>query len=282
MAEQGPTARQRKLAALLKRYRDEAGFIQEDAAELIGIERTKLVRIEGGRRIPTVADVEKILDAYGPADETTRRGIIRLTEQVRQRGWWAPFTDVLAGSYAELEHAADRIRMFQVQLVPGLLQTEDYARLLIAKHFPDLPEEEIDRRVQVRMTRQAMLKRKNPPRLEFILTEEVLRRPVGGRDMMRDQLGHLLAASTRPHVSVRIIPIDRGHYASIGGGNLVLFEFNSVVDLNVAYLETIVGGRYEENASQVRACSLIYDRLAESALPEDESAALIGTIMKET
>lgn len=280
MTKQGPTARQRKLASELRRLREAAGLNPEQAAGLLGWSRPKLVKIETASQLPSVSDVERILDAYGPA-EPLRLALLKLARDVRQRGWWTSFSDVLAGSYAELEYAASRIRTWQPQLVPGLLQTEDYARTLIRGHFPDLPTEEIDRRVQARMTRRTMLARENPPRLECVLTEEVLRRPVGGRDVMRAQLRTLLAAVERPNISLRVVPIERGHYPSIGTGGLVLFEFDSLVDLSVAYMETVAGGRYEENITEVRACTVMFERVADAALDEKDSAGLVRTIAKE-
>ncbi|SEG45343.1 Helix-turn-helix domain-containing protein [Thermomonospora echinospora] len=283
MTEHGPTTRQRRLAAELRKLREANGLTMDRAATALGWPQSKLSELETARQIPKTGDVEAILATYGGVDQAVKLALLQLVRDVRQRGWWASFGDVLSGSYAELEYAADRIRIWQVQLVPGLLQTEDYARTLIRRHFPDESDAEIDRRVQVRVTRRAMLTRQKPPRLEVLLAEEVIRRPVGGREIMRGQLGALLHAGQRPNVSIRVVPISAGDYPSMGTGGVVLFEFDesSVVDLSVAYLETMAGSRYEEDISQVRACSLMYDRIAEFALTESDSADLIRTTMKE-
>ncbi|WP_119728318.1 DUF5753 domain-containing protein [Thermomonospora amylolytica] len=281
MAKQGPTVRQRQVARVLRELRERRQLSQGTAAGLLGWDRTKLVKLETADRIPTVADVEKIVEAYGDADQAVTLALLQLTREVRQRGWWVPFTDVLSGAYAELEHAAARIRMFQAQLVPGLLQTEGYARTLIAGDHPGLPDAEVDRRVQVRMTRRAMLSRQDPPRLEVVLAEEVLRRPIGGREVMRAQLAALLAACEHPHMSIRIIPIERGHYQSIGAGNLIVFEFSSIIETPVAYMDSAAGGRYEENLAQVQLCTVKFERIAEAALSEGDSAAKIRTVIKE-
>ncbi|WP_119731550.1 helix-turn-helix domain-containing protein [Thermomonospora amylolytica] len=280
--EQGPTTRQRRLAAELRRLREAAGLTIDQAASALGWPHSKLSKIETARQIPKIPDVEAILEAYGGTNEAIKLALLKLAREVRQRGWWAPYGDVLAGSYAELEFAADRIRMWQPQLIPGLLQTEDYARTIIAGGIPDQPAE-VDRRLQVRMTRRVMLSKQNPPQLEFILAEEVLRRPIGGREVMREQLGALLVASSRPNVRIRVVPIAVGHYPSIGTGPLVLFEFDegTVMNLDVAYQETMSGGMYIEDIAQVRACSVLYGRIADVALSEAESAALIRTTMKE-
>jgi len=283
MAEQGPTTRQRRLAAELQRLREAAGLTQARAASLLGWDRSKIIRIESAKRIPSINDVQAILTTYGGTDEALKLALLKLTEEVRQRGWWAPYGAILDGSFAELEYAADRIRLWHTQVVPGLLQTEDYARTLIRGYWPDASADEIDRRVQVRITRRAMLARERPPRIDALLAEEVLRRPVGGAAVMRGQLAALLHAGQQPHISIRVLPIAVGDYPAMGAGDIVLFEFSedSPMDLDVAYLETMAGDMYVEDISQVRACSVMYDRIAECALSEDDSAALIRAAMKE-
>jgi len=282
MTEQGPTTRQRRLAAELRKLREAAGLTLERAAAALGWPQSKLSKIETTRQIPRVADVEAILATYGGTDQAVKLALAQLAREVRQRGWWAAYGDILAGSYAELEYAADRIRLWHVQGVPGLLQTEDYARTLIRKHFPHESAAEIDRRVQVRVTRRAMLARETPPQIDVLLAEEVLRRPVGGRAVMRGQLAALLHAGQRPHISIRVLPIEIGDYPAMGAGDVVLFEFaDGSLDLDVAYLETMAGGMYVEDIAQVRACSVMYNRIAECALSEGDSAALIRSIYDE-
>jgi transcriptional regulator with XRE-family HTH domain len=276
----GPTARQRRLAAELRGLRENAGLTPEEAAGALGWSRPKLVKIETARRIPSVGDVGHILDAYGGTDQAIRLALMKLAGDVRQRGWWAAYGDVLAGSYAELEDAADTIRSWQVQLVPGLLQTVDYARELIHGGLPDDPTE-ADRRIQARITRRALLARQNPPRLEIVLAEEVLRRPIGGWGVMRGQLMALQDAAKLPNVSLRVVPISSGRHPMIGQGSMVIFEFPSPVDLSVAYLETVAGGVYVEDVAQVKRCSVKFDRISGAALTEDDSADLIAAIIEE-
>jgi transcriptional regulator with XRE-family HTH domain len=275
-----PTARQRRLAAELRRLREKAGLTPERAANALGWSRPKLVKIETAKRPPRVADVSHILDTYGGPEEAVRLALLKLTRDVRQRGWWAAYGDVLAGSYAELEDAADTIRTWQVQLVPGLLQTDEYARGVIQSGLPD-DAAEADRRIQARVTRRALLARQSPPRLEVVLPEEVLRRPVGGTEVMRGQLEALRAAAGRPNISLRIIPISCGYYPSIGQGTMVIFGFSSPVDLSVAYLETLAGSVYVEDIAQVKHCNVTFDSIADAALSEEDSAALIAAIIEE-
>ncbi|MER6891990.1 helix-turn-helix domain-containing protein [Streptomyces halstedii] len=277
--EHGPTTRHRRLAAELRRLREEAGLTPEVAAAALGWSRTKLVRIEIGRTMPSVADVSHILETYGGVSQAIKLALVQLARDIRQRGWWTSYGDVLAGGFVELEDAANHIRSWQVQLVPGLLQTERYARTVIGAEATD--EAQIDRRLQARMTRRTLLARRNAPQLDVVLAEEVLRRPIGSRAIMADQLDALLAAAERPNVSIRVVPISIGHHPAIGQGSLVLFAFASPMDLDVAYVETFSGGVYVEDVPQVARCSVTFDRIADVALSMEESAAHIAAIAKE-
>lgn len=279
MADTAPTARQRRLASELHKLRESAGLTQAQAAQMLGWNRTKIVRIEGAQQVPTVDEVEHVLESYGPTDEAIRLALVQLARDARRRGWWTAYGDVLAGSHIELEDAASRIRVWQAQVVPGLLQIPAYAREVIAAEVSD--SDEVERRVDARMKRRTLLDRADAPELDVVLAEEALRRPVGGRPVMRQQLAALLREVERPNVSVRVIPLERGIYPAIGKGSLVLFQFAGPLDLDVAYLESIGGGMYLESIAQVRQCTVMFDRIADAALPVDESAALIADILKE-
>jgi hypothetical protein len=276
MSEQGPTTRQRRLAAELRKLREAADLTPDQAAGALGWSRPKLVKIELAKVLPKIGEVEQILSTYGGTDEAVKLALMQLARDSRQRGWWAAYGDVLAGSYAELEDAASRIRSWQVQLVPGLLQTQAYARDVIAKAVPDDPAE-VERRVQARMHRQTLLTRQSAPQLDVLLAEEVLHRP-GPGDLMREQTQALLSASQRPNLTMRVVPTSAGLFPGVGQGPLVIFEFPGPVDLSVAYLETMAGGMYVEDVSQVRRCNVAYEDIAAVALSEQESAALIGAV----
>lgn len=278
MTEPGPTARHRRLAAELRRLREDASVTPENAADVLGFSRTKLVRIETAKQMPSIDDVALILDAYGGPNTAIKNGLMQLTRDIRQRGWWAAYGDVLAGSYVELEDAADKIRSWQVQLVPGLLQTPDYARELV--QIDNRDPAEIDRRLQARMTRHTLLTRQDAPKLEVVLAEGVLHHPVGGPDVMRDQLNALLVAGERPNISIRAVPTSRGSHPGVGQGSVVIFEFATPMDLGVAYLETMAGGMYVEDMIQVQRCNVMFDRIADTAMSEEESAAFIAAIVQ--
>lgn len=277
MTEYGPTARHRRLAAELRRLREEAGLKPEVAAGALNWSRTKLVRIETASLMPKVADVERITETYGK-DSTTQAVLLQLTRDIRNRGWWAAYGDVLAGSYAELEDAASRIRSWQTEVVPGLLQTEDYARTLIAGEYPD-SQDEIDRRLQARMTRRARLAR-GDVEFDVLLAEEVLRRLVGGPVAMAQQLGALLEAGDRPNITIRVVPMVP-YRPALGLGSLILFQFDAPLELDTAYVDTMGGGMYIEDVAQVRRCTTMLDRIADAAMPVEESRELIATIHEE-
>ncbi|MCD0452532.1 helix-turn-helix domain-containing protein [Actinocorallia sp. API 0066] len=277
--EQGPTVRQRKLASELRKLRAPTGLNTEQAAATLGWQKSKLNRFETGATTPTVSDVSRILGIYGGIDHAFRLALLELTRQVRQRGWWVPFGEILGGSYADLEDAANRILALQKEGIPGLLQTPDYAQELISQGSPD--PKKTDLRLQARLTRQAILLKEKAPHLDVILTEEVLRRPIGGHTVMRRQLERLLTDAERPNIDIRVIPIERAHYRTFGEGGMVIFEFDSPIELDTVYVETVPGGHYIEDVEQVRRCRLVYSQAADAALSPEDSAALITAIIKE-
>ncbi|MFC0038535.1 helix-turn-helix domain-containing protein [Actinomadura rayongensis] len=276
--EYGPTARHRRLAAELRHRRETVGLTPEQAASTLGWHRTKLVRIETAVNMPSVADVERILDTYGGGD-AVKATLLQLAREIRTRGWWTSYGDAISGSYGELEDAADRIRSWQTEVVPGLLQHENYARTLIEGENSD--QAEVDRRLSARMKRRALLSLINAPSLDVVLAEEVLRRPVGGPAVMAQQLRALLEDAARPNVSVRVVPISIGYRPNLGLGSLTLFEFDAAIELDTAHVDAMSGETYVEDITQVRRCTFELDRISGAALSADDSAALIAEIAKE-
>ncbi|GAA4238517.1 helix-turn-helix transcriptional regulator [Actinomadura meridiana] len=277
--DQGPTVRHRRLAAELRRLREAAQLTPETTSGILGWSRPKLVRIETAKSRPSVGDVERILDVYG-TDYAIRATLLQLTRDIRTRGWWAAFGDVLAGAYAELEDAADRIRTWQTEVVPGLLQTPDYARTLIAGEFRD-DQEAIDLRLQARMARHARFARTDAAELSVFLAEEVLRRPVGGAAVMASQLTSLLKAVERRSLAVRVVPMTLEHRPGLGQGSVDIFEFSSSLELDTAHVETMGGSMYIEDVAQVRRCSSMLDRIADAALSQEKSVAFMTNLREE-
>lgn len=251
----------------------------ERAAAALGWSRPKLLRFETAKTRPRPSDVEEMLDLYG-GEEALKLALMQLARDIRKRGWWSAFNDVLTGSFAELEDDASGIRTWQVQFVPGLLQTSDYALALIRIGSPEDPEDVILRRLQARMARRAVLERRNGPSYTVVLDEAVLRRPVGGPQVMVRQLDALMSANGKPHVSIRVIQAAAGEHACMDGA-FVILSFDSELDPDVVYLEGMGGEIYVENVEQVNRCNVRFDRLRDQALSEDDSMALIAEIAKE-
>jgi transcriptional regulator with XRE-family HTH domain len=276
--ENSPTVRQRRLGTMLRNLREEAGLTPAAAAAALDWSKSKLTRFETAETRPQPADVAAILGVYG-GDEALKLALMQLARDVRTRGWWSTYNDVLSGAFAELEDDARQIKTFQTQIVHGLLQTPEYARALIRGYSAD--DAEVSRRLQAREHRKAVLAREDAPSLSIVLDEAVLRRPIGGCDVIRGQLRALLEAGERPNISVRVVPAEAGWYPSIGEGSFTIFTFARPIDLDVAYLESVAGSVYVEDVGEVRRCSVVFDRICDAALSEEDSAMLIRSMIKE-
>ncbi|MFA1546129.1 helix-turn-helix domain-containing protein [Actinomadura chokoriensis] len=276
---QSPTVRHRRLARQLRQQREKAGLTMERAAAALGWSRPKLLRFETAKTRPRPSDVEEMLDLYG-GDEAVKLALMQLARDIRKRGWWSAFNDVLTGSFAELEDDATEIRSWQVQFIPGLLQTSDYALALIRILSPEAPEDVLLRRLQARMARRAILERENAPTFTVVLDEAVLRRAVGGPQVMARQLEALVNAAAKPNVSIRVMPISVGEHAGMDGP-FVALSFAGELDQDVVYLEGMGGEVYVEEVGQVTRCNVRFDRICEQALAEEDSVALIADIAEE-
>ncbi|MFC5749518.1 helix-turn-helix domain-containing protein [Actinomadura rugatobispora] len=277
--EQSPTVRHRRLARQLREARKRSGMSMEAAAAALGWSRPKLVRFETAKTRPTAADVAAMLDLYG-GGEAIKLALVQLAKDIRKRGWWSAFNDVLAGSFAELEDDAVRIRTWQVQFVPGLLQISDYALALIRVSSPEETEEIHLRRLQARMARRTILERQEGASLAVVLDEAVLRRPVGGAEVMARQLDALVNEAKKTNVSLSVLPAASGEHAGMDGP-FVILSFEGQLDPEVVYLEGMGGEIYVEDVGQVNRCNVRFDRLSDQALSEEDSARLIVDIAKE-
>jgi transcriptional regulator with XRE-family HTH domain len=278
-SDNSPTVRHRRLAAELRRLRERAELTPERAAAALGWSRPKLVKFETARTAPGPADVASMVELYG-APEAYKITLIQLARDVRKRGWWSAFDDVLPPSFAELEDDAVEIRSWQVQEIPGLLHTDEYALALIRLNNPDESEESQLRMLNARIARRTLLTRQSAPTLHAVIDESALRRPIGGPDAMRRQLTALLEAAQRRHVHLQIAPTAKGDFPGLEG-SFVILSFASPIALDVAYIKNVAGGIYIEDVDQVRRCSAKFDRISAAALPELESISLIETLAKE-
>jgi transcriptional regulator with XRE-family HTH domain len=274
-----PTVRGRKLASELKRLRKRADLTHAQVAAHLGEgwSESKISRIEGAKTKPSERGVKQLLDLYG-VDSATRAALVELAKDAWKRGWWTDYGDVFRGSYVALEDDASRIFEWSPQLIPGLLQTEAYARAVIAASARG-DDAVVQRRVMARMTRTALLGRTNPaaPALSVVIDEGALRRPIGGRDVMRAQLHALLDAGRRPNVTIQVMPYDAGAHPGLSGAFIVL-SFPEDIAVDVGYAETRIGDGYAEDAATVGALKLDSEALQAAALPPEGSLEFIAAM----
>jgi transcriptional regulator with XRE-family HTH domain len=280
-ADTGPTVLRLMLGAQLRRLREAQHISLEDAGRQIRSSHSKMSRLELGRVGFKDRDIADLLTLYGVDDEQERDALRALARRASAQGWWHDYSDILPGwfeAYVGLEEAAARIRSYEVQFVPGLLQTPDYARAVTLLGHPTAAADEIDRRVSLRMARQALLDSPRAPHLWVVLDEAILRRPVGRPDVMRAQLRHLLACAERPGVTLQIVPFDTGGHAAAGGPFSIL-RFAEPDLPDVVYLEQLTSAIYLDKRENVEHYAAVMDRLCVEALPDSYSADIIAAAL---
>jgi transcriptional regulator with XRE-family HTH domain len=277
MQPHNPTIRGRRLARELRALRENAGLRPEDAARRLGWSRQKVMRIEKAVTKVSPHDLDTITELYGvPASQ--RETLSQLAQDAWKRGWWTAYRDVFSGTFLALEDEAADIREWQSQVVPGLLQTPDYARQVVMA-FAAEPAE-VDRRVAARMTRRSLLSRDHAPRIHVVLDEAILYRRLGDVDTMRGQFESLLTDVRRPNVTLQILPFGAGRHPGLNGAFVVL-SFESGIDPDIVYLETPVGDIFVEATSEVAQRREVFDRLCALAMSPDESRAHIERAARE-
>jgi hypothetical protein len=272
------------LGAQLRRLREAAGVSPEKAGYEIRASRSKISRMETGRVGFKVRDVEDLLTLYGVTGGQQRSEVLALVRQSSAPDWWTRYGDILPGwfgTYLGLESAAVSIRSFEVQFVPGLFQTEDYARAVTRLGHKTAPAEEIERRVALRVRRQDLLARPGPPRVWAVMDEAVLRRPYGGAVVMRAQLRHLAEAAQMPHVTLQVVPFARGGHAGASGAFSILrFEERDLPD--VVYIEQLTSAVYLDQRVDVEHYLEVADQLSGEALTPPDTLRFIEQAAKET
>lgn len=277
--EQNPTLRGRRLAVELMRRREASGLSREEAARRLEWSTSTIFRIETGRSRPQPGNVRVLLDLYGVAG-SERDGLIQLAREARQPGWWHSFRDVLPNPYEVyigLEGGAASIRNFEPVVVPGLLQTADYARATFKGGPRELERDEIERRVEVRLARQQILTRGDRPRLWAVIDEAVIHRLVGDPAVTRTQLGHLIDTAEQGKTTVQVVPFRAGAHAGTTGP-FVILDFPEPADPAVVYVETLAGDIYLEERADVNRYTIAFDRLLAAALHPDDSVRLIQRV----
>jgi transcriptional regulator with XRE-family HTH domain len=277
--DEGPTLRRRRLGAELKRCREAAGLTQEYVSRYFEWHAAKVTRIETARVAVTARDVRDLLTLYGVHDDEYREALIGLARQSRERTWWTDYRDVMRpGNFVGLEAEASSMRVWEPVVLPGLLQTEAYIRALMRTGRSSDPPESIDRRVALRIKRQDRLTGPNPLTLSAIVDESVIRRVVGGADVMGDQLRHLLSRAQLPNVTLQILPFDAGEHSFLGG-SAALLEFRETTHLDVLYLEGLAGDYYEEQPLEVARYRNELERLSSMALDRRMSVKMIENML---
>ena len=278
---QSPTVRRRRLALELRRLRETAKLTCEEVAEQLECSASKISRVETGRVSVSPRDVRDMLGIYG-VPEDQRDTLVQLARESRQKGWWHAYGDSVQphfATYLGLESAASEIRIYEVNLIPGLLQTEEYARAVITTGMVDKPRTDIERSVALRMERQQVT-RTNTPNVWAVLDEAALRRQVGGREVMRIQLEHLRELGSLRNVSLQVIPFGGGAHPAMGRP-FVILAFGEDLDPDVVYLEDLTSALWVENVDEVDRYNVFFNHLRATALSFENSAALMCAVLKD-
>jgi transcriptional regulator with XRE-family HTH domain len=283
--EPAPTLLKMLVGVQLAGFREDAGLAQEQAARALGFSAAKLSRIESGkgRRPPAENDVRALLELYG-TDDYEASVLLKLLQRAGEPGWWQRYDKRLMPEWFDrlvgLQEAAAGIRTFEIQYVPGLLQTPDYTQAVVQRGLPSAAASEVRRRVELRTRRARLLERGDAPQLWAILDESVLLRVLGSREVMRDQLAHLLATAARPNVTVQIVPLDVTN-ASAPSFPITYLRFGGFDLPDVVYLEHIKSANFLEDRDETEEYRLALDRLADEALEPRESVRLLRETLEQ-
>lgn len=275
----GPTAQRIILGTHLRRLREAADITRTQAAWEIRGSESKISRLELGRVGFKVRDVDDLLTFYKLEDPLERERLLTLARQANDPGWWQRYDDLTPiwfHDYLGLEMAADLIRTFELQFIPGLLQTPDYAKSVIQLGRQDvpLPRAEVDRLVALRMSRQEVLTRQRPARLWAVMDESVLHRPIGSPAVLRTQLEFLIEASRRHNVTLQIIPFEQGGYTATGGA-FTLLRFNDADLPDIVYIEHLTSAVYLDKREELDMYVVTMDAVSITAAQPRETESLI-------
>ncbi|MBV1945757.1 helix-turn-helix transcriptional regulator [Streptomyces sp. BV129] len=275
-----PTVRRRRLGQELRKLRELKGMTAEEVADRLLVSQSKISRLENGRRSISQRDVRDLCGVYEVEDQRVVDSLMEMARDSRQQGWWHTFGDIPYSVYIGLETDAQSLRVYEPQLVTGLLQTRAYAEALVRGALPETSTAEIEKRVKVRMRRQERVTdQENPLRLWVVLDEAALHRVVGSKLIMREQLEHLGELSQLPHVTVQVLPFEVGAHPGLNGQYAIL-EFADAADSSVVYLEGVTSDLYLEKAPDVQKYAVMYEHLRAQALPVEQSQRFIQDAAK--
>jgi transcriptional regulator with XRE-family HTH domain len=279
----GPTVLRMLLGSQLRELREAAGISPDQAGYEIRGSRSKISRLEHGRVGFKERDVADLLTLYGVPDGERRDHMMLLARQANNQGWWAKYDDVLPDwfeTYVGLEQATSLIRTYELQFVPGLFQTEDYARAVTILGHRSASADEIERRVSLRLKRQQLLGAPNP-RVWAVIDESALRRPLGGREVMRAQLRHLLEVADLPQVTLQLMPFERGGH-SAAGGSFAILRFAEPDLPDIVYIEQLTGALYLDRREEIDHYREVMNSLSAEAETPADSMALLRRIIRGT
>lgn len=279
-ASGGPTVLRILLGANLRRLRESRGVTREDAGWQIRSSESKISRMELGRVGFKERDVADLLTLYGLPDGPERDRLLALAREANAPGWWHRYNDVLPvwfQPYIGLEAAASMIRNYEVQFIPGLLQTRDYARAVVRLGFGRSPADEIERRVDVRMARQQVLTKPDAPQFWALIDEGALRRPIGGIEVMKGQLEALIQATAMPHVVVQVVPFHVGGHAAAGGAFSIL-RFAEPDLPDVVYVEQLTSALYLDKRDDLDQYAIVMETLSIEAAPPEQTPEILQRI----
>ncbi|WP_338785004.1 helix-turn-helix transcriptional regulator [Streptomyces sp. DG1A-41] len=283
--EPAPTLLKMLVGVQLAGFREDAGLAQDQAARAVGFSAAKLSRIESGkgRRPPTENDVRALLRLYGTGDYEASV-LLKLLQRAGEPGWWQRYDKRLMPEWFDrlvgLQEAAATIRTFEIQYVPGLLQTPAYTKAVVERGLPNAPAGEVERRVELRRRRAQLLFRPEAPQLWAVIDESVLLRVLGSTEVMREQLAHLVEMAQRPNVTLQIVPLNVTN-ASAPAIPVTYLRFGGLDLPDVVYLEHIKSANFLEDLDETEEYRIALDRLADEALKPRDSLELLCTTMKQ-
>lgn len=279
----GPTVLRILLGSQLRRLREAKGITREDAGYTIRASGSKISRMELGRVGFKERDVVDLLEIYGVENEVERAALVALAKDANTPGWWHKYGDLLPEwfqVYVGLEEDASLIRLYEVQFVPGLLQTADYARAVIARGQQRADEQEVQRRVNLRIARQELLAKADDRRLWAIVDEAALRRRIGGPEVMRAQLQYLMEATKARNITLQVVPFRLGGHAAEAGAFTIL-RFPEADLPDVVYLEQLTSSLYLDKREDVERYSEVMERLSVESAPPERTADILRRMLEE-
>ena len=272
-----PTVRSRRVGTELRRLREAAGVTTAEAAELLSCSPAKISRIENGIVSVRVVNLRLLLDRYGDDDAEHRAYLERLARDSNKRGWWQDYGDTIPPYYADfigLETDASYIKTWEPTIVPGLLQTPEYARAVMLANPAMISPDKLENFINIRRERQARLEQGTDARFDAVIWEAALITTVGSDEVQRGQLARLLELIDRPNISVQILPLDAGAHACMSG-SFVTFSFGSERSVSTVFVENLTSSQYLEMDQELRGYTLVFDALRSAALSPTASAMRI-------